>query len=125
MLRSAIRSLSIALLFVLSPLTQADAVDAGEALFGNYCQSCHGPNGDGNGPAAESFVLKPRDFALGAFKFDTDADWLRGTDTDLAEVIRQGPAAFGGSAAMPGWSQLSVDEIQQLIAYIRSLQGVR
>ena len=108
---------------ILTPLTcLATDVEEGRILFVTYCESCHGPNGDGNGPAAAEFVLKPRDFALAAFKFDTDADWQRGTDHDLTNVIKEGPAAFGGSNLMPVWDHLSDDEISKLIAYIRSLQ---
>ena len=98
-------------------------IEAGKKLYGTFCQTCHGPNGDGNGPAATEFILKPRDFALAAFKFDTDADWQKGTDTDLADVIRKGPAVYGGSALMPGWSQFTDDEIKSLIDYIRSLES--
>jgi mono/diheme cytochrome c family protein len=101
----------------------AQGVEAGKTLFGTYCQTCHGPNGDGNGPAANELTLKPRSFALAAYKFDTDADWQKGTDTDLADVIRKGPAVFGGSPLMPGWSQFSDNEIQSLIDYIRTLEG--
>lgn len=97
-------------------------VEAGRGLFVDNCQSCHGPNGDGNGPAADAFILKPRDFAMAAFKFDTDADWQRGTDADLANVITKGPAIYGGSTEMPAWDTLSADEIQNLIAFIRSLE---
>ena len=100
----------------------AQDVEAGEVLYTSLCHSCHGDNGDGNGPLAESFVLKPRDFALAAFKLDTDADWQRGTDEDLANVIRKGTRVFGGSALMPPWAQLSEAEVDSLIAYIRSLE---
>ena len=113
----------VILLGLFSISCHGEDIEAGKKLYGIYCQSCHGPNGDGNGPAANEFVLKPRDFAMAAFKFDTDADWQKGTDTDLADVIRKGPAAFGGSIAMPGWSQLTDDEIRSLIDYIRSLES--
>ncbi len=114
---------SITALLLLLPLNSlATAVEEGASLFVTYCESCHGVDGDGNGSAAAEFVLKPRDFALAAFKFDTDADWQRGTDDDLASVIKEGAAAFGGSNLMPGWDHLSKDEVEKLIAYIRSLQ---
>jgi mono/diheme cytochrome c family protein len=107
---------------ILTPLTcLATEVEDGKVLFVTYCETCHGTNGDGNGPAAAEFVLKPRDFALAAFKFDTDADWQRGTNHDLTNVIKEGAAVFGGSNLMPAWGQLSDDEIQKLIVYIRSL----
>ncbi|HIG44515.1 MAG: cytochrome c [bacterium] len=111
------------LLGVLSLSSYAQDVDAGKKLFGTFCQSCHGPDGDGNGPANPEQSLKPRSFALAAFKFDTDADWQKGTDADLADVIRKGPAVYGGSPLMPGWSQFSDAEIKSLIVYIRSLES--
>lgn len=97
--------------------------EAGRVLFEANCQDCHGVKGDGNGPAAAEFYLKPRDFAMAAFKFDTDADWERGTDTDLANVIRHGPGVYGGSPLMPAWSDLNESEIKSLVAFIRSLES--
>ena len=121
-----IRLFTISLLGIvcLPVSTFAQDVEAGATLYTSLCQSCHGDNGDGNGPLAETMVLKPRDFALAAFKLDTDADWQRGTDTDLANVIRQGTRVFGGSAVMPPWPQLTDEEINNLIGYIRSVEGV-
>ena len=109
-------------LLLISEASIAEDVGAGKALFRSMCASCHGEDGDGNGPAAEQLVLKPRDFALAAFKFDTDANWERGADEDLANVIRNGAAAYGGSAMMVPWTQLSEQEIKDLIGYIRSLE---
>ena len=98
----------------------ADQTDEGQVLFDSLCAECHGKTGDGNGPVAETMVLKPRDFALAAFKFDADADWQKGTDADLADVIRQGPGAFGGSTVMPPFAHLLDEEIASLISFIRS-----
>ena len=92
------------------------------ALFAGLCASCHGETGDGNGSAAATMTLKPRDFALAAFKFDTDANWESGTDIDLAAVIKQGPAVFGGSQIMPAFGHLEDDQIAGLIEFIRSRQ---
>lgn len=93
---------------------------AGQALFESMCQECHGAGGHGDGPATAEMYLKPRDFAVGVFKFDTDADWQRGTDADLANVIGNGAMAYGGSPLMPAWG-LEPEEIAALVAYIRSL----
>ena len=97
-------------------------IEAGKALFQINCASCHGENGDGNGAAAEELILKPRDFALSAFKFDTDANWERGADEDLTNVIKNGAAVYGGSTMMVPWSQFSDQQIKGLVSYIRSLE---
>jgi len=112
--------------FFLQPaVVHAGDVSAGAALYETTCISCHGEGGDGNGVAADDFVLKPRPFAQAAFKFDTDADWESGSDADLMNVIKNGTAAYGGSAMMPPWSGLADSDIENLIAYIRSLEAVR
>ena len=95
----------------------------GKRLYDELCVSCHGVEGRGDGVASHDVLLRPRDFRLGAFKFDTDADWQRGTDADLANVIRHSPRAYGGSPLMPPWAHLSDDEVASLVAYIRWLQG--
>jgi cytochrome c oxidase cbb3-type subunit 3 len=102
----------------------AASTSIGKALFKTHCQSCHGANGDGKGPATKAMYLNPRSFVVTAFKFDTDADWRRGTDTDIANVIKDGAEAFGGSELMPAWGQiLSDEEIGELVAYIRTLEN--
>lgn len=95
---------------------------SGQTLYEGLCASCHGPEGHGDGVVADDVLLRPRDFALNAFKFDTDADWETGTDADLANVIKYGPAAYGGSSRMPPWETLSGEDITSLVAYIRQLQ---
>ena len=94
----------------------------GQSLYEQLCASCHGANGRGDGSLFDDVLLRPRDFALGAFKFDTDADWKRGTDADLTNVIRNGTAVYGGSPLMSPWGGLSDDDISALIAHIRNLQ---
>jgi mono/diheme cytochrome c family protein len=102
----------------------AEAVDPakGKSSYTMYCVTCHGEKGDGKGPASASLEPPPRDFSKGAFSFDTDADGQTGTDADLAAVIKNGAAKYGGSLLMTPWAHLPPEEIQHLIAYIRSLQ---
>ena len=101
---------------------EPSAASGGQTLYEQLCASCHGAEGRGDGAASSKVLLRPRDFALNAFKFDTDADWQRGTDADLANVIKNGPAAYGGSALMPPWSSLSDDDVAGLVSHIRVLQ---
>ena len=114
------RLIAFSLTLFLPYSVMADQNEEGKALFATLCTECHGVNGDGHGPVAETMPLKPRDFALAAFKFDTDSDWQKGTDIDLANDIRQGPGAFGGSALMPPFAHLGEKEISSLVSFIRS-----
>jgi mono/diheme cytochrome c family protein len=112
------------LLLAWAPVSMADAV-AGKAVYDGKgaCASCHGPSGKGDGPAAAALKPKPRDFAAGTFALDTDGDGQTGTDTDLYNVIHDGAAKYGGAATMPGRTDLSEQEIKDLVAFIRSLQS--
>ena len=97
--------------------------DSGKDLFvKTNCNSCHGMEGKGDGPVAAALDPKPRDYTTGDFKFDADKDGSVGTDADLALVIKNGAAQYGGSAMMMPNPTLSESDIALLIAYIRSLK---
>ena len=79
------------------------AVVAGEKLYRQTCQACHGGQARGDrGPA-----LATNNFAHGS------------DDADLFRNIRSG---ISGSA-MPSFSKLTNDQTWQLVSYIRSLSG--
>ena len=63
---------------------------------------------------------KPRNYTKGVFKFDANKDGKPGEDADLALVIKNGAAAYGGSAMMMPNPTLTDAQIQDLIAYIRT-----
>ncbi len=86
------------------------------------CVACHGTTGNGDGVAAAALNPKPTSFTQGIFRLDTDADGATGTDSDLINAIKNGAATYGGNAAMPARADLSEAEINDLIAYIRSLK---
>lgn len=115
--------LTIAGFALAAPATAGDAA-AGKAVYDGKgaCASCHGATGAGDGAAAAALNPKPASFAAGAFRLDTDGDGTPGSDTDLANVIKKGGAAYQGNPAMPGRADLSDAEIADLIAYIRSLK---
>jgi cytochrome c oxidase cbb3-type subunit 2 len=107
----------------------AAAALAGDAAAGKTvytgkgtCWTCHGQAGKGDGPAGKALNPAPRDFSVGAFKFDADKDGTVGTDADLKLVITKGAAAFGGNPTMVPWGTLSAKEVDDVIAYIRSLK---
>ena len=90
---------------------QSDAAH-GESLFTKLCAGCHGKDGRG-----------------GAHTFMPHVDTLtkkgyidQMPDEYLAFVIGEGGEAAGKSAYMPSWkSKLSEQDIQDLVALIRSL----
>jgi len=94
----------------------------GRALYEQSCVLCHGAEGKGDGPAGLPALPMPRDFTVGAFKFDADADGRSGTDRDLFLVIRDGAAVYGGSPLMAGWGHLGEERVRALLEYVRSLQ---
>jgi cytochrome c553 len=83
------------------------------AMFKTVCATCHGMDGTGKGPAAETLNPKPRDY--------TDAAWQASvTDDQLKQTILKGGAGVGKSPMMPGQPQLAdhpevLDELVQII----------
>jgi cytochrome c oxidase cbb3-type subunit 3 len=102
---------------VLSTSLIAQAADAeqGKKLYGQFCASCHGQSGKGDGAAAAALNPKPRDH--------TDKDYMsKMSDADMLSVIKNGGASIGKSPLMPPWgASLKDDQIQDIIAYIRTL----
>lgn len=97
----------------------------GKELFNGMgtCWTCHGHGGTGDGPASAALDPKPRNLSEGAFKFDANGNGTPGEDEDLTLVIKNGPAEYGGSNAMPYFKHLSDAQIADLVAFIRSLKS--
>jgi cytochrome c oxidase cbb3-type subunit 3 len=102
---------------VLSPflIAQAADVEQGKKLYGQFCASCHGQSGKGDGAAAAALNPKPRDH--------TDKEYMsKMTNDEMVNVIKNGGASIGKSPLMPPWgATLKDDQIQDVIAYIRTL----
>ncbi len=121
------RSLMTGLALVLSSGI-ASAAFAGDAVAGKAvytgkgtCWTCHGQAGKGDGPAGKALNPAPRDFSVGDFKYDADKNGKVGEDADLKLVITKGARAFGGSPLMVPWGHLSAKEVDDVIAFVRSL----
>ncbi len=112
--------------FLMPGAALAGDVAAGKAKFQELCVSCHGEGGKGDGPTGKALAAAgqpaPRDFSTGEFKFDTDKDGQAGTDQDLKNIITKGALAYGGSAMMAPVSGLSDADLDNLVAFIRSLE---
>ncbi|MEW8505362.1 MAG: cytochrome c [Candidatus Thiodiazotropha sp.] len=101
----------------------ADAA-AGKSVYEGVggCVACHGTSGQGDGPAGMALNPKPRSFVEGAYVYDTDGDGKPGTDTDLANVIKNGTSKYGGAPTMPGRADIPDADIQAMVAYIKSMK---
>jgi copper transport protein len=87
------------------------AVVRGESLFAQNCALCHGAGGRGDGPSAASLTRPPADLTTGHA--------IPHSDDDYAYWIEHGIEGTD----MPAFGQELADgQVQDVIAYIRSLQ---
>jgi mono/diheme cytochrome c family protein len=92
-------------------LTYAES--QGRQLFGQYCATCHGDGGKGDGQNASN--LNPPVPDLTTSKHLADAKYVR-------RVIAEGSAAVGRSPLSPPWGRsLSPQEIEYVTLYCRAL----
>jgi cytochrome c oxidase cbb3-type subunit 3 len=102
---------------IMGTVFEAHAADAeqGKKLYGQFCASCHGQSGKGDGAAAAALNPKPRDH--------TNKEYMsKMSDDEMLKVIKNGGASVGKSPLMPPWGgALKDDQIQDVIAYIRTL----
>lgn len=85
----------------------------GAEIYASTCAPCHGPTGRGDGPAAEHLDPKPRDHSNGDY-MNTLAD------QEIRDVVRLG-GAIRGYPNMPSNPHLHGDELDALVAYVRTL----
>ena len=98
------------------PVTEAARKEAAD-IFASRCATCHGPTGEGNGPASQGLTPKPRNFH--------DADWQKSVnDAHIDKIIEYGGAAVGKSPAMPPNPDLvsKPEVVAALREHIRSLK---
>jgi mono/diheme cytochrome c family protein len=93
----------------------AGDAEAGKAKFQQFCSTCHGATGGGDGPASAALRPKPRSLK--------DAEWQATVDDDyLRKVIAEGGVAVGLSPLMTPWGHaLKGDDLENVVAYVRSL----
>jgi len=89
---------------------------AGSATYHQFCATCHGAGGKGDGPAAPKNPA-PADH--------TDAAYMGSlSDCDVYTVISKGGAAVGKSPLMAPWGAVLNDEqVRDVLAFVRGLSG--
>jgi mono/diheme cytochrome c family protein len=94
---------------------KADAVTAGKQVFADNCQTCHGAEAKGDGPAGSA--LNPKPANLQQTVKETNAAYMHW-------VITVGGGAAGLSSSMPSFQGvLSDDQIWQVDTYLRQTYG--
>jgi mono/diheme cytochrome c family protein len=87
-----------------------DSAAAGADVFRTNCETCHGPQGHGDGPAGQSLEPRPRNLA----RLQAEAG-----DDYLFWRIREGKPG----TSMVAWKGILTDEqIWQTVSFIRALK---
>lgn len=77
------------------PSAQDSQLAQARAMFETKCARCHGLDGGGNGPSADSLHPRPHNY--------TDPAWQASvTDDQIKQIIVKGGINLGKSPAMPG-----------------------
>lgn len=99
------------------PVTTSKAtLDAGRALFTIRCQMCHGKAGDADTPMGKAMKPAPARFSDGVWQHTT-------SDADIRQIVTLGGAALKKSPAMPAAKNLKPEELEALVAFVRSLRS--
>jgi len=107
----------------------ADQATEGKAIFMQYCASCHGPRGAGNGPLAATLTMPPANLCLLSQRFGNPLP------QDIMERFIDGRSdgKAHGPRDMPVWGERFYAEsngdaaeikqrIAKLIAFLQSIQ---
>jgi len=89
----------------------------GAKIYRQYCISCHGPEGQGDGDRAKNEQLDPRP------RVHANGDYMNMIPSmRFFRVIKFGGKSIGFSHIMPQWQHILSDEdIINVIGHIRSL----
>ncbi len=93
----------------------AATLNLGRTTYMEYCVSCHGVNGDGNGVSAKGMYPPPRNFKQGLYKFGQVVAGELPHDDHLAHIIKNG---LEGTAMLP-WD-ISEKRLYAVVQYIKT-----
>ena len=92
----------------------AGNAEAGGRLYQTRCAPCHGPDGKAATPTAQALTPKPRDHTDGAYMNQLSQE-------HLVKVIKNGGPAVGKSPIMPPNPDLNDQQMDDIIAFVRTL----
>lgn len=98
-----------------TPLARGEGnAEAGKKVYQERCAPCHGADGKANTPTAQALTPKPRDHSDGAYMNAL-------TTEHLLKVTKDGGVAVGKSPIMPAHSDLSAQQLENVVAFVRTL----
>lgn len=100
---------TIAIVFVAACGLALAGSPEGKTGFAAKCQPCHGPNGEGKAAIAKMYQVEMHPLASKEVQAKTDADFKK--------IIT------GGHGKMKPVSGLSDKQIEDVIAFVRTLKG--
>lgn len=114
------------------PAAAKEKLNVGKALYRQYCASCHGEGGKGDGPVAASLTDKPTDLtqlakkAGGQFPYAPTMDAIDGTKAVRAHG-RSNMPVWGERFARPAGAVAGMraqvrGKLMQITEYLRSIQ---
>jgi mono/diheme cytochrome c family protein len=107
----------IALGLLLPGAALAADAGAGATVAAAKCAGCHGAGGAGDG-----VMLQTLNVTTPPVPWTSKAQMAQFTDAQLTSMIKGGGASQGKPSLMPAFgSQLSDDQVANVVAYIRSL----
>jgi mono/diheme cytochrome c family protein len=112
-------------------LSTEGAVAEGRQLYRIYCSGCHGPEGRGDGPAADDLEPAPADLAI--IQRDNDGVYpaaklvksISGLDSEPGHRSREMPLwgfAFRETGSDADQTKAVEEKIGKLVKYLRSIQ---
>jgi len=79
-------------------MMQVSEAEVGKILYENYCQNCHGPNGDAGLSGAKNLKLT------------------------MLSAEEQANIISNGKGVMPGFSKLNQNEVQAIVKHVQGLK---
>ena len=70
-------------------LSAQEGGELGQITYEKWCAGCHGEDGAGAGPAANTMLPRPRDFTLALYQVRTTSSGELPTDADMLKVINE------------------------------------
>jgi len=102
---------------------------SGKEMFVQYCASCHGTSGKGDGPAAPALKIKPADLTAlaahnnGKFPAERVSLYIEGADQVEAHGSREMPVWGKVFKSMSENEHVAKLRVANLTAYVNTLQA--